>query len=57
MMNKWGLRDDSRCECGIPNQTVDHILNTCPRTAYRGTIRELRDLTDTAKIYLNSLNL
>ena len=30
-MLKWGLRDSSVCECGAPEQTVDHILDVCPQ--------------------------
>ena len=29
-MKKWGLRSTSACECGVPEQTVDHIINDCP---------------------------
>ena len=30
-MLKWGLKDSSVCECGAPEQTVDHILDVCPQ--------------------------
>ena len=30
-MLKWGLKDSSICECGAPEQTVDHILYICPQ--------------------------
>ena len=30
-MLKWGLNDYSVCECGAPEQTVDHILDVCPQ--------------------------
>ena len=29
-MKKWGLADRSACECGEPEQTADHIINSCP---------------------------
>ena len=29
-MKKWGLADSAACECGEPEQTDDHILNSCP---------------------------
>ena len=29
-MKKWGLADSAACECGEPEQTADHIINTCP---------------------------
>lgn len=30
-MQRWGLADSAACECGDPEQTADHIINTCPR--------------------------
>ena len=29
-MKKWGLGDSAACECGEPEQTADHIINSCP---------------------------
>ena len=29
-MKKWGLADSAACECGEPEQTADHIINSCP---------------------------
>ena len=29
-MKKWGLADSAACECGEPEQTADHITNSCP---------------------------
>ena len=29
-MKKWGLADSSACESGEPEQTADHIINSCP---------------------------
>ena len=29
-MKKWGLADSAACECGDPDQTPEHIMNTCP---------------------------
>ena len=29
-MKKWGLADSAACECGDPEQTADHIINSCP---------------------------
>ena len=34
-MLKWGLMDSSVCECGAPEQTVDHILDVCPHNTGR----------------------
>ena len=29
-MKKWGLTDSAACECGAPEQNVEHIMTTCP---------------------------
>ena len=29
-MKKWGLADSAACESGEPEQTADHIINSCP---------------------------
>ena len=29
-MKKWGLADSAACKCGEPEQTADHITNSCP---------------------------
>lgn len=30
-MKGWGLRDSAACDCGHPEQTVDHIIEYCPQ--------------------------
>ena len=29
-MHKWGLAPSPNCECGVSDQTADHILTACP---------------------------
>ena len=29
-MKKWGLADSAACQCGASEQTVEHIMTTCP---------------------------
>ena len=29
-MQRWGLADSAACDCGDPEQTAEHIINTCP---------------------------
>ena len=29
-MKKWELADSAACECGEPEQTAEHIINSCP---------------------------
>ena len=30
-MKGWGLKDSAACDCGHPEQTVDHIIESCPQ--------------------------
>ena len=32
---KWGLADSAACECGEPEQTADHTINSCPIGLHR----------------------
>ena len=36
-MKKWGLADSAACECGEPEETADHISNSCPLDRPRHT--------------------
>ena len=29
-MHKWGLAPSLNCECGVSEQTADHVLTACP---------------------------
>ena len=29
-MHKWGLAPSPNCECGVAEQTADHVLTACP---------------------------
>ena len=29
-MKKWGRADSAACECVEPEQTAEHIINSCP---------------------------
>jgi len=31
MLCKWGLRLTSECDCGSTIQTIEHIVEECPR--------------------------
>ncbi|KAI5742795.1 hypothetical protein M8J77_011427 [Diaphorina citri] len=54
---KWGLADDEICDCGHPNQTMNHILNDCPILSYPGNLEDLVSLTDNAKTWLQNINV
>ena len=53
-MKRWGLKSTSECECGAPNQSVQHIMDDC--TMHRppngeGLDRPGRGHPDLAGIY------
>lgn len=57
MMKKWGFIEDSVCVCGFPDQTVAHILHSCPILSYGGPIDDIKNLTAEAMTWLSTLNL
>ena len=46
-MKKWELADSATCECGEPEQTADHILNSYPlhRPPFEAGLFEVGPLT------------
>ena len=46
-MKKWDLAGSAACECGEPEQTADHIINSCPlhRTPSEAGLFEVGPLT------------
>ena len=56
-MKKWGLRSTSACECGVPEQTVDHIINDCPHFRPPNGEQGLADLDDGTRTWLASTEL
>ena len=33
-MKDWGLKDSAACDCGHPEQTVDHIIESAHNTGH-----------------------
>ncbi|KAL1139082.1 hypothetical protein AAG570_009143 [Ranatra chinensis] len=54
-MHKWGKAPTPFCECGAI-QTVRHIVEECPRTAYSGKSEDFLTATPESIAYLNSPN-
>ncbi|KAI5720173.1 hypothetical protein M8J77_002972 [Diaphorina citri] len=52
---KWGISNSPNCECGAPKQTVQHIIQECPRTSYPGPMKDFLTVTDPAISYINNL--
>jgi len=37
MLFKWGITENTRCDCGNPVQNVKHIVQECPLRKFQGT--------------------
>jgi hypothetical protein len=51
-MNRWGFEDSGSCDCGNPQQTMDHIVNDCPFRSFDRGLTKLHEVTPEAIQYL-----
>jgi hypothetical protein len=56
-MNRWGFEDSVSCDCGHPQQKMDHIVNDCPLRSFDGGLPILHELTPEGIQYLKDLDL
>lgn len=56
-MHKWNRSIAPDCDCGHTNQTIEHIVNDCPRRKFSGGITELNQVTDNAAKWLEELDI
>ena len=56
-LKKWGLKSTSACECGVPELTVDHIIDDCPHHRPPNREQGLADLDDGTRTWLASTKL
>ena len=56
-MKRWGLKSTSECECGAPNQSVQHIMDDCTMHRPPNGERGLTDLDEDTRIWLASTSL
>ena len=56
-MKRWGLKSTSECECGAPNQSVQHIMDDCTMHRPPNGERGLADLDEDTRIWLASTSL
>ena len=52
-LHKRGLAQSPSCDCG-QRQTMNHIVDTCPRTKFEGGLNRLHEADDDAVIWLES---
>ena len=50
-MKRWGLKSTSECECGAPNQSVQHIMDDCTMHRPPNGERGLTDLDEDTRIW------
>ena len=54
---KWGLRDSPECDCGVGDQTMWHIVCSCPLRRVSGSMKELSDAKNSRAVdYLSCLD-
>lgn len=56
-LHKWGLISSPSCDCGDLDQTISHIINSCPRRRFVGNIQEISSLSERAVDYLENLDI
>jgi hypothetical protein len=56
-MNRWGFEDSGSCDCGHPQQTMDHIVNDCPLRSFDGGLPILQEVKPEGVQYLKDLDL
>ena len=56
-MKRWGLKSTSECECGAPNQSVQHIMDDCTMHRPPNGERGLTDLDEGTSTWLASTSL
>ncbi len=54
---QWNMVDSAGCDCGEPNQTMNHIVNDCPNRRFIGGIEGLHRLDEGAVEWLTDLDL
>ena len=52
-LHKWGPAQSPSCDCG-QQQTMNHIVDTCPLTKVEGGLNLLHEADDDAVIWLES---
>ena len=50
-LHKWGLAQSPSCDC-VQQQTMNHVVDTCPLTKFEGGLNLLHEADDDAVIWL-----
>ncbi|KAJ6633098.1 hypothetical protein Bhyg_15652 [Pseudolycoriella hygida] len=56
-LHKWNNSISPDCDCGLGEQTINHIVNECLKRKLAGGMRELIQVTDNAAKWLAELDI
>jgi len=56
-MHKWGITPNPGCDCGAPNQNIDHIIRKCPKRKFGGKLEDIFNATPEAIEWVKSLDI
>lgn len=56
-MHKWGITPNPGCDCGAPNQNIDHIIRECPKRKFGGKLEDIFNATPEAIEWVESLDI
>ena len=54
-MYKWGMASTGACECGAEEQTVDHLITTCPMYRYPNGAQGLVQVDENLVAWLSDI--
>lgn len=57
MLCKWGLRPTSECDCESTIQTIEHIVEECPRRLFSKGMNNLHMATPEAIEWISKLDI
>ena len=54
-MYRWGLVDNTICNCGFAEQSIEHMIAECELTKFNGSLLDLHNLTPPAIEWLETV--
>jgi len=57
MLQRWGMKETSACDCGAADQTAIHIVEECPRRRLEGGMAQLAVCDQVTVQWLQDLDL
>lgn len=57
LKHKWGFCESASCDCGAIEQTMEHLVESCPSRAFPGGLLALHQVTPEAVTWLSNLDI